>query len=132
MQHPFDSPTPHHTQFGNSKLFKTLPAALRWPLSITTMLPVQGHLSLISSQYITRTLQPNNPSHSIVTSPSVIRNMKQSLQSRFLHCVSPYLWNRLYPPLIMGPPSSLIMLKLFPFPNLFYVITVSFRLLHQK
>ena len=57
----------------------------------TKMLPVQDHLSLISSQYLARTLQPNNPSHSVVTSPSGIRNMKQTLQSRFLHCVAPYL-----------------------------------------
>ena len=34
----------------------------------TRMLPVHDHLSLISSQYLARALQPNNPSHSIFTS----------------------------------------------------------------
>ena len=43
------------------------------------MLPVQDNLSLISSQYLTGALQPNNPSHRVVTSPSCIRNMKQTL-----------------------------------------------------
>ena len=57
----------------------------------TKMIPVQDPLSLISSQYLARVLQPNNPSHSVVTSSSVIRNMKQILQSRFATCVSPYL-----------------------------------------
>ena len=33
------------------------------------MLPVQDHFSLISSQYLARALQPNYPSHSIVTYP---------------------------------------------------------------
>ena len=37
-------------------------------------LPVQDHLSLISYQYLFRVLQPNNPSHSVDTSPSCSRN----------------------------------------------------------
>ena len=41
----------------------------------TTMLPVQNHLSLITSQFLAGALQPSNPSHSVVTSPSDIRNM---------------------------------------------------------
>ena len=55
----------------------------------TAMLPVKDHLYLISSQYLARTVQTNKPFHSVVTSPSDIRNMKQALQSRFLHCVIP-------------------------------------------
>ena len=30
----------------------------------TKMVPIYDHLSLICSQYLARTLQPNNPSHS--------------------------------------------------------------------
>jgi len=42
----------------------------------TEMLHVKDHLSLISFQYLARALQPKNPSHSVVTSPSGSRNMK--------------------------------------------------------
>ena len=53
----------------------------------TKMLPVHDHLLLISSQYLTRA-QPNcnNAFHSIITSPSGIRKMKQTFQSPFLCC----------------------------------------------
>ena len=61
------------------------------------MLLVQDHLSLICSQYLARALQSNNPSHSVVTSPSGSRNMKQTLQSRFLHCVAPHLSSGILP-----------------------------------
>ena len=37
----------------------------------TKMLPVQYHIFLISSQYLTKALQPNNPSHSVVLHPRV-------------------------------------------------------------
>ena len=69
----------------------------------TEMLPVQDHLSLICYQYLARALQPNNPSHSVITSPSGSRDMKQTLQSRFLHSVAPHLSSGLPPP-TMGPP----------------------------
>ena len=62
-----------------------------------TILPVQDHLSLISSQYLARALQPNNPSNSVVTSPSGSRNMKQTLQSRFIHWVVPHLSSGILP-----------------------------------
>ena len=82
----------------------------------TKMLPVQDHLSLISSQYFVRALQPNNPSsHSVVTSPWGNRNMKPTLQSQFLHCVSLYLSNGVLPPLIIGSPSSSSYLSRFRF-----------------
>ena len=41
------------------------------------MLPIHDHLSLIISQCLPGALQPNNPSHSVVTSPSGIRNKKE-------------------------------------------------------
>ena len=44
--------------------------------------PVQDHLYLIISQYLTRALQPNNPAHSY---------KKKNFLSRFLYCVPPYL-----------------------------------------
>ena len=97
---PIWLPTPHHSLFRNSKLSKTVP-------SETKILPVQDHPSLISSPNHAGDFQPNNPSHDVVTSLSVIRrNLQQTLQSRFLHCVAPYLSNGILPPLIIGPPSS--------------------------
>ena len=59
------------------------------------MFPVQDHLSLICSKYLDRTLQSNNPSYNVVTSPFGIRvrRMIETLQSRFLHRLAPYLSN---------------------------------------
>ena len=68
----------------------------------TEMLPVQEHLSLICSQYLARALQPTNPSHDVVTSSSGSRDMKQTLQSRFLHVVAPHLSNGVLPPAEYG------------------------------
>ena len=73
---------------------------------MSILLPVQNRLSLIKCQYLFRALQPNNPSHSVVTSPSAIGDRRKTLQSWFLHRVVPYL-------------SSSILLKLFPIPNFF-------------
>ena len=73
----------------------------------TEMLHVQDHLSLIWSQYLTRALQPDNPSHSVVTSPSVIRNLIQTLQSRFLHCVATYISSGILPLSNYGGPFIL-------------------------
>ena len=66
--------------------------------SETSVLPVRDHLSLLSSQFLARCLIPSHPSHSIVTAPSGPRNMKQTLQSRFLPTVAPYLTNGTLPP----------------------------------
>ena len=66
------------------------------------MVPVQDHLSLINPQYLARVLQPNNPSHSVVTSFSSTRNMKQTLQSWFLHYVAPYLSSGILPSTAYG------------------------------
>ena len=49
----------------------------------TKMHPVQDLLFLISVQYLARVLQPNNPSHSVATSPSGIRNMKHPFNPGF-------------------------------------------------
>jgi len=62
------------------------------------MLPVQEHLFLICFQYLARALQPSNPSHDVVTSPSGSRDMKQMLQSWFLHVVAPHLSSGILPP----------------------------------
>ena len=61
------------------------------------MLPVQDHLSLISSQYLVRALQTYNLSQSVVTAHSGIRDKKKNLQSRFLHRVALYLSSRILP-----------------------------------
>ena len=44
------------------------------------VLPVDEHLSLLSAQFLARTLVP---SHSVTTSPSGPRNIRHTLQSRF-------------------------------------------------
>ena len=64
----------------------------------TQVLPVVNHLSLLCSQYLARTLQPNHPSHHITSSDSGPRRIKQTLQSKFLPSVSPFLSNRTLPP----------------------------------
>ena len=64
----------------------------------TKMLLVQDDRSLISSQYVTIALQPNNASHSVVTSPLDSRNMKQALQSRLIDYFARHLSSRILPP----------------------------------
>ena len=66
--------------------------------SEVSVLPVQDHLSLLSSQFLARCLIPTHPSHSTVTAPSGPRQMKYTLQSRFLPTVAPYLTNGTLPP----------------------------------
>ena len=100
IQLPFDSLSPH-VRYSETPNYPRLTvriatgcfkmASVDHLHEETKMLPVQDHLSLISSQYLARALQPNNPSHSVVTSRSGIRNKKQSVQSQFLYCVAPYL-----------------------------------------
>ena len=87
----------------------------------TKMLPVQDYRSLISFQYLARALQPNNPSHSVVTFPSGIINIKHRIYGVVF-----------YPSLIMEPPSSHFIPKLFSMLNLFFLITLSFGLLPHK
>ena len=66
--------------------------------SETKTLPVKDHLSLISTQFLARALQPTHPSHPYVTSPPGPRSMKNTLQSLFLHQVQPYLVDGTLPP----------------------------------
>ena len=98
----------------------------------TKMLPVQDHLYPINSQYLARTLQPYNPSHSVVTSLSGIINMNQTFNPSLYIVLLRIYRTIFYPPMIMGPPSSHFILKLLPIPNLFYLTTVFFRLLPNK
>ena len=62
------------------------------------ILPVHDHLSLLSAQFLARTLVPSHPSHLITTASSGPRNMKHTLQSRFHSSVSPFLVNNSLPP----------------------------------
>jgi len=98
----------------------------------TKMLLVQDHFPLINSQYLARALQPNNPFHSVVTSSSDIRKMKQNFQSRFLHCIAPYLSSGILPPTDYGTTIKSLHTKAVSDSNLFYLMTVSFRLLSNK
>ena len=71
------------------------------------MFPVQNHLSLISSQYLVRALQPNNPSHSVVTFPPGYQKHEANPSNPVstLAC-SVSIERYSTSPLIMGPPSS--------------------------
>ena len=57
------------------------------------VLPIKDHLTLLCSQFLTKSLQPSHPSYSTVTAPSGPRDKKQTLQSKFLNVVAPYLSN---------------------------------------
>ena len=59
----------------------------------TKVLPVKEHLSLLCSQSLAKSPQPSDRFFKTVTLPSGPRNMKQTLQSRFLPTVSPFLVN---------------------------------------
>ena len=85
----------------------------------TKMLPVQDHLSLICSKYLARTLQPNNPSYNVVTSPRVSETRKNSLKLGFSIMLFRICRTVFFPPLFMGPPSSTIILR--PFPILYHM-----------
>ena len=64
----------------------------------TAVLPVDDHLSLLSTQFLARSLIPSHPSHLVVTAPSGPREQKYTLQSRFLPSVAPFLSNGTLPP----------------------------------
>ena len=57
---------------------------------------------MLPVQYLAKAIQPNKPSHSVSTSPSGTRHMKQTFQSQFLHCVSAYLSSGILPPSDFG------------------------------
>jgi len=61
------------------------------------VLPVSNELSLICTQYLASALRPDHPSHLIVTSPPGPRNMKETLQSRFLPQLTHLLSNGITP-----------------------------------
>ena len=62
------------------------------------VLPVQDHLSLLCKQYLVSALRVSHPSHANVTTPPGERNKKQTLQSKFLPAVQPFLTDGILPP----------------------------------
>ena len=54
-------------------------------------LPVENHLRLLSAQFLARALQENHASHQHVTQDRGRRPMKETLRSKVLDDVSPYL-----------------------------------------
>ena len=77
----------------------------------TKMLSVQYCLFLISSQYLARALQPNNPSRSVVTSTLHIRDQKKKPFNPCFSIVLLRIYQAVfYPPLIIGPPSTIKLL----------------------
>ena len=89
-------------------------------------------ISLLCSQYLARTLQPNNPSHNLVSSSSGIRLMKHTIHSRFLHDVATYLSAAFCPPLNLRPPPTPFIPKRFRSRNLPQLLTVYFRLFFSQ
>ena len=67
------------------------------------VLPVRDHLSLLTSQFLAHALQTTHPSHNIVTTPPAPRNMKHTLQSRFLPDVAPYTVGGIIHPIDYNP-----------------------------
>jgi len=64
----------------------------------TQVLPLHDSLSLLSTQFLARALQPTHPSHKMVTSPPGPRNMKNTLQSLLIHRVKLYMEDGVVPP----------------------------------
>ena len=56
-------------------------------------MPVADHLDMLSAQYLASTLRPSHPSNAIVTAPSGPRSMKQTLYTKHIDRVSPFLTN---------------------------------------
>ena len=122
------SPSPHHQWSRNHIRFKNsvLHVATDYVkmTSIdhlpekTKVLPVHDHLSFLCSQYLARTLQSSNSSQNVITSPSGFRNMKHTLQSRFLHCTPTYLWSDI-------PPTASSKTAIKSLHNVSFPITIS-------
>ena len=54
-------------------------------------LPVSDHLRLLSAQFLARCLQPSHPSYEVVTRGASRRQMKETLRSKVIDQVRPYL-----------------------------------------
>ena len=54
-------------------------------------MPVAEHLDMLSAQFLASTLRPSHPSNAIVTAPSGPRSMKQTLYTKHIDRVSPFL-----------------------------------------
>ena len=57
------------------------------------MLPVEDHLSLLSSQFLVTALQPGHPSYPTVTADSGPRDKKKTLQLEFRTLIERFLSN---------------------------------------
>ena len=84
-----------HAASGNAELGSTSTGYLH---ADTQVLPLHDSLSLLSTQFLARALQPTHPSHNLVTSPPGPRNMKNTLQSLLIHRVEPYMEDGVVPP----------------------------------
>jgi hypothetical protein len=65
--------------------------------SETQVLPVSNHLVLICTQFLAHAMRPAHPSHETVLCPSGPRQMKFTLQSRYISSLVPLLVNRIIP-----------------------------------
>ena len=55
------------------------------------LLPVESELSMLCRQFLLRALLPGHPSNAVVSAPPGPRNIRSTLQSRFLQSILPYL-----------------------------------------
>ena len=62
------------------------------------ILPIADHLSLLSTQFLASALRPHHPYHQIVTAPPGPRQMKPTLQSKFLPTVAHHLQDNIIHP----------------------------------
>jgi hypothetical protein len=57
----------------------------------TGLLPVADGLDMLCTQYLASAMQNDHPSHKTVTRPSGPRRVKETLQSKYMRTVQPYL-----------------------------------------
>jgi hypothetical protein len=60
----------------------------------TGVLPVADRLDVLCTQYLASAMRRDHPSHETVLIPSGPRRMKETLQSRYMHAVEPYLYDK--------------------------------------
>ena len=64
----------------------------------TKIMPVAAHIDLLGAQYLASALQVGPPSHSVVTSDPGPRRMKETLYTKYIDVVAPFLTNGVLDP----------------------------------
>ena len=61
-------------------------------------MPVAAHIDLVGAQYLASALRVGHPSHSVVTSDPGPRRMKETLFTKYIDVVAPFLTNGVLDP----------------------------------